>query len=135
MATYSLAPLPGEVSTYDATPPASEAHNRDIDMLIGAGGTIEDVSPSVILALGYPADHLVGSLLFRYVNQHELVSFLRHIGAVVGGREDEAETGVRLRGTDGLWHAFQAKVRARLNGQVIVGVILTLHPLYTALAE
>ena len=93
------------------------------------------MSPSVTPALGYPAERLVGSLLFHLVNRQELVSFLRHVGAVAIGRQDEAELGVRLRGADGLWHAFRATVRARLDGQTVIGLLLTLSPLLTAFLE
>ena len=131
MADVSAASPAGE----DVISGPLEAEALVIDIVTSPDGTIEAVSPSVAPVLGYLSDQLVGSLLFRYVNEQELVSLLRTVGAVVGDREKEARLGVRLRGADGLWHLFQARVRARLNGAVIVGVALTLQPLLTALID
>jgi PAS domain S-box-containing protein len=105
-----------------------------VALLVDVEGAIQEVDAGAHAMLGYAPGDLLDTSLFRHIYERDLLPVFRGVAALVLGHEKEVELGFHIRTAGGLWRGVRASMQARCQGAAVVGILLTIHPVLTALA-
>lgn len=110
-----------------------EPGGAGIALVLAPDGLIREVSPSVSPVLGYAPEAVRGTLFFRHVHDRDVLAVFKGIADLALGLEQETDLEFHMRAEGGRWTAFRARACSQFEGPVLVGILLTLQPVLTAL--
>jgi len=98
---------------------------NDLATVVDTDGTITYVSPAVTRILGYDPDELVGHEGYEFVHPDDRERNAEAVAAVLSNSAEPQTVDVRFRHADGSWRWIEARMRNRLDDDVVDGILLS----------
>ena len=99
-------------------------HSSDAIALVDEAGTVMYANPATGRMLGVPISDVIGSNVFRWVHDEDMLAFTRELPAAAPNNRGVLRNAFRLRHSDGSWRRIESVGVNRLDDPGIRGIII-----------